>query len=221
MEPPAGMVRDALASAYGNALLEEFARAVEKVADPACLQGKGLDAAKLKERGRDLFQTWGGRGMEMLAANFDQTRYQAEVAARAGKDAFREMEQLRKSPDVQRYIALERPMRLAKVLDYVTDQFRRYLLVQRIKFGPFHPLETGNEELLRINPTEATEQALERFVAAKKKSRPLNRFLDLAEATDEALVKALNPEFTRNWGPASIYRGVEADIAEICIGPRQ
>jgi hypothetical protein len=219
MQPPAGMLRDALASAYGNVVLEEFARVVEKVADPACLQRKGLDAAKLKERGRDLFQTRGGRGMEMLAANFDQTRFQAEFVARAGKGAVQEIERLSKTPDVQQYIELERPRRLAKFLDHVVEQFSRYLLVQRIKFGPFHWLD-GNEQLLRANPTEAAEQAMERFVAGKTTSRQFNRFLELAEATDEAVVKAFDPEFGRNYGPATMYRGVEADLAEICVGPR-
>jgi hypothetical protein len=219
MQPSADLVRDALASPYGRAVLEEFARAVEKVADPACLQGKGLDTAKLKEQGRDLFQRWGSRGMEMLASNFDQTRFQAEFVARAGKGAVQEIERLGKTPDVRRYIEIERPRRLAKILDDVTEQFGRYLLVQRIKFGAFRRLD-GNEQLLRADPTEATEQALERFVATKK-SRQLNRFLELADATDEAVVKALNPEFARNYGPATIYRGVEADLAEICIGPRR
>jgi hypothetical protein len=220
-EPPAVMVRDALASPYGTALLEQFARAVETVADPTCLQGKGLDAAKLKERGRDLFQTWGSRGMEMIAANHDPDRYQAEIVARAGKGAAQEIERLRETPDVQRYVAIERPARLAKILDYVTDEFRRYLLVQRIKFGPFHPLETGDERLLRINPAEATEQALERFVAEKRKSRQLNRFLELSEASGEAVAKAIKPEFARNLGPAALYRGVEADLFEICIGSQR
>jgi hypothetical protein len=219
-EPPANIMRDALGSAYGNALLEEFAKAVGKSADATCLHGKDLDATTLKERGRELFQSWGSRIMETLTGSIDLKRYESELAARGGKGAAREIERLRKSPDVQRYFAMERPARLAKALDVTIEPFERYLLIQRIKLYHFHPARTGNDVLMRANPIEATEEALERFVT-QRKSRPLNRFLELSETASEARIKAIDPEFTKKWGPATFYRGVETDLAEICIMPRQ
>jgi hypothetical protein len=218
-EPPANLMRDALASTYGNALLDEFTNSAGKAADPACLQGRALDAVALKERGRDLFQRWGSRSVETLTSSIDRNRYDSELAARAGKGAAREIEQLRKSPDVQRYLAMERPARAAKALDFTIEQFERYLLVQRFKLIHFHPARTANGALMRLNPIEATEQALDRFVM-QRKSRPLNRFLELSETADEAWVKAIDPEFAKNWGSWTFYRGVETDLAEICIMPR-
>jgi hypothetical protein len=35
------------------------------------------------------------------------------------------------------------------------------------------------------------------------------------------VAKAIKPEFARNLGPAALYRGVEADLAEICIGSQR
>src|SRR4051812_18597014 len=80
IEPPGPFVREALAMPYATALLAEFAKTVEKSADPACLHSRALDAAKLAERGRDLFERWGTRGMETIIGNVDVKAHEAGLA---------------------------------------------------------------------------------------------------------------------------------------------
>ena len=59
IEPPAPFLREALAHPYGRALTAEFAKTVTQSADAACLRSKSLDAMKLADRGRDIFQRYG------------------------------------------------------------------------------------------------------------------------------------------------------------------
>jgi hypothetical protein len=217
LEPPAEIVRGAMASRYAGLLMEEFAKAVMASADRACLDAKGLDAAKLKDRGTDLFQRWGTRIMERIGGNIDMQRFDAALAARAGANAKEEMARLRREADVQRYLALERPLRLAKVLDFVVEQFDRYVLITRVKLNSFAPLATGNERLLRASQRETREEALERRQALGRKSPQMERFLKLSEAGAMALQEAFNRDTALLWGPTTFYRGVEADLAEICI----
>jgi hypothetical protein len=151
-------VREALDHSYGRALVAEFTNAVIESADPACLSEKRLDAAALNERGRDLFQRYGTRTMSTLQQNIDPRRYDAELAKRAGAKGKAELAALRKNPSVQTYTKTERPIRLAKVLDFVVEQFDRYVLLNRIQLKPISPLATGNVQLLAASPSEASEE---------------------------------------------------------------
>jgi hypothetical protein len=222
LESPAEFVREALAHPYGRALIAEFSNAVIESADDACLSGRRLNAAELDERGRDLFQRYGTRTMSMLQQNVDQGRYDAELAKRAGAKAKAktELAPLRKHPSVQAYAKLERPIRLAKVLDFVVEQFDRYVLLNRIKLKPISPLATGDDRLMAVNPTEASEEALERFMAGRK-PRQLQRYVALSEAAGVATMSAFNREAAGLWGPKTFYSGVEDDLAELCILSQQ
>jgi hypothetical protein len=158
LESAPEFVREALDHSYGRALVAEFTNAVIESADPACLSEKRLDAAALNERGRDLFQRYGTRTMSTLQQNIDPRRYDAELAKRAGAKGKAELAALRKNPSVQTYTKTERPIRLAKVLDFVVEQFDRYVLLNRIQLKPISPLATGNVQLLAASPSEASEE---------------------------------------------------------------
>jgi hypothetical protein len=121
---------------------------------------------------------------------------------------------------VQAYAKLERPIRLAKVLDFVVEQFDRYVLLNRIKLKPISPLATGDDRLMAINPTEASEEALERFMAGRR-PRQLQRYVALSEAAGVATMSAFNREAAGLWGPKTFYSGVEDDLAELCVLPQQ
>jgi hypothetical protein len=229
LESAPEFVREALDHSYGRALITEFSSAVIESADPSCLSGKRLDAAALNERGRDLFQRYGTRTMSMLQQNIDPRQYDAELAKRAGAKAKAELTALRKNLSVQAYTKTERPIRLAKVLDFVIEQFDRYVLVNRIQLKPISPLATGNVRLLAANPSEASEEALGRATARRKprqvqtrqvQPRQVQRYVTLSEASGAAIMSAFNREAAGLWGPKTFYSGIEDDLAEVCIFPR-
>ncbi len=203
----AELVRDAFASAYGRALTTELGKSLRKDADPACLKDKGLEAGQLEARGRDLLIKWGTNFSEGIAALSDIKVYAELFTATA------ELDRLKQNADVKRYLAISAPARQAKLLDTIFED-------RRIKLTAIHPLSTGNEELLSKNPTDATEEAIDKFMAGKK-SAALNRFLDLSDqAAAASVASAKKDQVIALGGPHNLFKGVEADLAELCIGRR-
>jgi len=217
-EPPGPFVHKALGTPYARALVAELGRSLSISADPSCLQSKNLTAAQLTERGRDLMESWGARGLGQIASLLDAKAHEAQFVASAGRDAPAELKRLREHPDVKRYIAIERDWRLAKVVDFVFEQFDRYALVARLKLQPVSPLASGNAALLQQNPIDSLEEALEDF-REKNKSEPLERYLELADAYAEAMKVAIKPEAATT-ALFGFFRCVEDDLAALCIVKR-
>jgi hypothetical protein len=212
------LVRDAFDAPYGKALIAELGKSLRKDADPACLTAKGLAPDQLEPRGRDLIVKWGVRMREIYNSFVDREAYDEKLAASAGRGVSAELKRLRDDKDVKRFIELERPIRLANIADTIFEQFDRHLLVQRIKLKAVSPLGTGNEALLNMNPKEATEEKIEKFLAANK-SPALKKYLELSQHSAAATVAAMRKEETAKAGPSRFFGGVEADLAELCIGP--
>lgn len=217
-EPPDVLMRDAVATPYADALLKTFAASVRRHADSACRQARGLDDAAAITRGRAILERHGIRMMQVAEDMVDRAAYRAELSASLGADAEAELARLESDPVVKQYIALGRPARLARVLDLVLEQFDRYLLVARIKFDTISP-EGRGEPALPENPIEAAE-AVEQEFYDKASSPQLNRYVELLEAATIAMQKAINLDKAAQFSPEVIFRGVDSDLAELCVGPR-
>ena len=215
VEPADALVRAAFDTDYGRALMDTFAVSARRNGDPSCLEAKTLDAAALAGHGRALFQRYGSRMVETLNANFDRSAYQSALSASTGRNATAELERLERDPVVKKLIALNRP---AKVLDSLVESFDSYVMIKRIKLDPVGPLGSGDPELLRKNPTEATEAAVQRFVD-EHPSRRLDRYFELVEAREAASVKGFTA-VAMKLGPVAYFGGVETDLAELCVGRR-
>jgi hypothetical protein len=213
-EPPAPMVREAFASPYGRALVAELGRALRADADPACLGSKGVAADQLEPRGEALMIKWGTQAIETAMSYVDFKTYEKNFSANT------ELKSLWEQPQIKRYLEIERPLRLAKILDFVFEQFDRYALLKRIQIASVSPVATGKDDLLRANPTESVEDALDDFVAANK-SAELERLLALSEQSAAAMQGAINKDRVLLVGPGTFFRGVEADLAELCIASRR
>jgi hypothetical protein len=213
-EPPAPLVREAFATPYGRVLVAELGRALRASADPACLSSKGVAADQLEPRGEALLIKWGTRATETAMTLIDFGAYEKAFPGSA------ELKGLGEQPEIKRYLELERPIRLTKVLNFVFEQFDRYNVLNKVKIASVSPLATGKEDLLNANPTEAAEDALDGFVATHK-SAQIERFLALSEQAAEAMQGAVKTEQAIRIGPATFYRGVELDLAELCIGSRR
>jgi hypothetical protein len=213
-EQPATFVPAAFASPYGHALIAELGRALRADADPACLNSKGIAADQLEQRGEALLIRWGTRAMETARSYVDFEVYEKNFPASA------ELKELREQPQIKRYLDIEQPIRLAKVLDFIFEQFDRYVLLNGIKIAPVSPAASGNDDVLRANPTEAAEEALDDFIETSK-SPQIERFLALSEQATEATQGAIKKDQAVQAGPATFYRGIEVDLAELCIGWRR
>ena len=214
----AALVRGAFASAYGKALTAELGKSLRKNADPACLKDKGLEASQLDVRGRDLLIKWGTNYWEGVVSLYD-TKVFADLFT-----ATDELNRLKQNANVKRYLAIYEPERQAKVLDFIFENFDLYVMIHRIRLTLVHPLRTGNQELLSKNPTDATEKAVDKFLASKK-SAALDRFLALSDevqagiaASAASMAKDQSAKFLR---VLDLFNGVETDLAELCIGTRE
>jgi hypothetical protein len=212
-EQPEPFVREALASPYGRALIAELGRALRADADLACLNSKGIAADQLESRGEQLMIKWGTRTMETALSVIDFKAYEKNFPAHT------ELKAMLKQPELKRYLQIERPLRLTKVLDFVFEQFDRYALIKRIKIASVSPISTGNDQLLRANPAEAGEEALEKFTETDKSAK-VKRFLALSEQSAAAMQAAANKDLMLRMGPNAFYRGIEVDLGELCIGSR-
>jgi hypothetical protein len=213
-EQPVTFVPAAFASPYGRALIAELGRALRADADPACLNSKAIAADQLEQRGEALLIKWGTRAMEIARSYVDLEVYEKNFPANA------ELKGLREQPQIKRYLDIEQPIRLAKVLDFIFEQFDRYVLLSRIKIAPVSPAASGNIDVLRANPTEAAEEALDDFIETNK-SAQIERFLALSEQATEATQGAIKKEQAVRAGPGTFYRGIELELAELCIGLRR
>ena len=186
---------------------------------PACSR-RILAAEQLAERGEQLIIAWGIRAMEKQSSLLDPKAHEEAFTKSAGRNATAELKRLRENADVKRYLAIERPARLANALDFIFEQFDRHLLVERVKLRTVSPHGTADPVLLAENPTEKVEAALDTFVEGKKKSASLQRFLALSEKSAEAIKVSIKRDEARQAGPRAFFGGVEADLAELCIGKR-
>ena len=213
-EQPVTFVPAAFASPYGRALIAELGRALRADADPACLNSKAIAADQLEQHGEALLIKWGTRAMETARSYVDFEVYEKSFPASA------ELKGLREQPQIKRYLDIEQPIRQAKTLDFIFEQFDRYVLLNQIKIAPVSPAASGNIDVLRANPTEAAEEALDDFIETNK-SPQIERFLALSEQASEATQGAIKKEQAVRAGPGTFYQGIELDLAELCIGSRR
>lgn len=206
-------IREAFASTYGKANIAELGRALRRDADPACLAAKDLQASQLEARGGDLLIKWGIVFSKRIGALYDAKVYSELFTASS------ELERLKQNAEVKRYMAVSAPASQANMIDVLTENFSRYMLINRIKLRFMSAAETGNPELKSKDPTEATEKALEKFVT-ESKSAALERFLDLSDQAIAAMKASIDKEQAKKTMPHTFLNGIEADLAELCIGPR-
>jgi hypothetical protein len=212
-EQPVTFVPAAFASPYGRALIAELGRALRADADPACLNSKAIAADQLEQHGEALLIKWGTRAMETARSYVDFEAYEKSFPST-------ELKGLREQQQIKRYLDIEQPIRQAKTLDFIFEQFDRYVLLNQIKIAPVSPAASGNIDVLRANPTEAAEETLDDFIETNK-SPQIERFLALSEQATEATQGAIKKEQAVRAGPGTFYQGIELDLAELCIGLRR
>ncbi len=224
-EPAEALLREGLDTPYAQAVLKTFAASVRKHGDASCLQAKGLDDAAVIAGGRALLQRYGMQMKKILDENFDQAAYEAALSASAGAGVMAEIEDLRRDADVAKLIALHRPARLVTAVDNILEHFDRYVLVARIKLDAISPIGRGEPhfkdnptEAVRANPTEATEEAVQRFVDQHPSPR-IDRYLDLLDASEAVALKGYTGA-GHNLGPMAFLAGADRDLAELCVGRR-
>jgi len=210
---PATRVRDALASAYGKAMVAELGNNLRAGSDQACLSSKAIAADQLEARGLALMTKWGTRMIETSASFIDKNIFAEKFPHGA------ELAKLEADGTVKRYLAIARPIRQTKLLDTMFEQFDRHVLITRVKLAPVSPLASGNAALLDKDPSDAAEEKLGKFIAGNK-SAALKRYLTLAEQEAAARTAATKKDPPTQPVPTVFFGGVETDLEALCISRR-
>ena len=116
-------------------------------------------------------------------------------------------------------MAISAPARQVKLIDVMTENFARYMLINKVKLRFMSALETGNPDLVSKDPTQTTEASVDKFVASRK-SPALDRYLDLSDQANAAMTASMDKEKVKTTAPHKLLDGIEADLAELCIGKR-
>jgi hypothetical protein len=93
-EAPGPLMREAFASAYGQALADGLGEALHNAADPACLDSKKVKSGELRQRGLDLMNKWGTRMLEQSASLIDAKTYEVKFAESSGRNATADLTRL-------------------------------------------------------------------------------------------------------------------------------
>lgn len=216
-EPPQAFVRDALESPYGQALARRFGELLRRSASEACAKQRDLDLSRMASLGFAILEKRGAQMLERAVALLDRGQFDAAFAALAGTGARDERARLRTHPDVQRFLALTRPARQARVLDDLSDTLDRYAQQRAIGLkGRLSPVATRDEQVLAAHP-EMRALAEAAAYARESDAPSLRRWLELEAARRQAArhAQGADPPATE---AVRLMPGLEHDFAPLCVG---
>ncbi len=209
-------VEEAFSSGYGRLLLNELAATARNGVDAACDKAKGVTTADFDGRIRAIAVRHGVQLIKAYVSAVDQTAFKATFATRMGGGAINEVTRLRNDPDVRTFLELGAPIQHAAVVNTVLEMVERYALVLKIKLGRFHPFSTGKDKLITADPTEATLDKLDGFIASRK-SAALNRYIEMMAAMQETLNQSIDAKRFLAMRIVDLMPGLDTDLAGICV----
>jgi hypothetical protein len=214
---PVDMAREAFASDYGRLVVVEFGKTLRESADADCLLARKIDADQLTDHGREIMQRHGARMLDAYWKLYDTRRFEVMLGSRGGINAKAEIIQLRKDPGVKKLLELYQPAKLATVVDNVTEVLDRHAQLTRIKLTRrISPRASGDEAILRANPSDQSAEAVERFLR-KHKTPQVKRWVALEDAMLQATEYSMDRAAMLKLGPIQLAAGLGADLAALCV----
>jgi hypothetical protein len=220
-DSPANYVSAAFATSDGRSILERFAAKVRGSVDPKCLQANRIDNARLADISRSIFERSGTTAHEhwLKAVNIDV--YEAEVSRQAGNGVKRELERLRKVPEVRKLVELEQDSRFSIILYYTVENVTRYFTVQRIRLSKAIFPELMGDPLL-VSPeekeVEKRKETLKAF-AVESNSPQVKRYFALSEIAREARAKALDQTVLAQLTINGMFADLADQFSALCLLP--
>ncbi len=205
-EKPEAISKQTFATPYFAALLEEFAKQVEKLGDASCLRAKRLDSKALQERGRRIFVRYGEAMIRLVQANIDERRFRD-----AGAKTLGEIQRLEKNPAFTELAKLLRDGDIEMTTELIVTSFNRYLVVSGYNWSGFTGIETGNPALLKFS-----DEPGDRINKLLSENPALQPYMDLKDRLQRETKDALNASVAER--PShTFFQGAEKEVAELCL----
>jgi hypothetical protein len=223
---PSKFVTAALTQTYGQAVVTQFATALNDSADPACLRAKNMTTEQLTERARAMLLERGRYMLERLIAMTDRAAFKNYLRARIGSEGVAELERLRINPDVRAYRAVDEPAQLAFIAAYIVDTINRFMRINRIKLArPISPMASDIASIQSADPTDKIDAQLKEMVA-NDKSGALARYVEITGLAQKPFADAADMNLARKFGPGQLMArprkdqwDLQDELAKLCVAP--
>lgn len=216
-QAPEQLVEAAFSAPYGRLLIAEFAAVLAESAGAPCLKTNGIDKAGIEGRARAMTLRHGTQLVRKYASAVDRAAFKTHLASIAGAGAEAELADLRKNKDVRTFMELAVPVRDAGIVNAVTETLDRNILILKFKLTRrFNPIATGDVKLLSADPSDTAQDKAEAFLTASK-SAPLNRYVELTTAAQEALNRSIDAKALLGTRIIDLMPGLDKDLAGACI----
>jgi hypothetical protein len=221
---PSKFVAAALAQPYGQAVVTQFAAALNDSADPACLQAKRMTTEQLAGRARAMLLKRGTYMLERLILMTDRAAYKNYLRARIGREGVTELERLRSNPDVRAYRAVDEPAELAFIAAYIVENIDRFMRISRIRLArPISPIGSDIASIASVDPTSKIDAQLKEMVA-NDKSGELTRYVEMTALAQKPFRDAADMKVARKFGPGELMarpgkgqRDLQEELAKLCV----
>ncbi|MGE0339776.1 MAG: hypothetical protein AB7O79_07850 [Xanthobacteraceae bacterium] len=206
-EKPEPISKQAFASPYFAALLEEFAKQVEKRGDASCLRSKALDGKAIQERARRILVRHGEEMIRLMQTNIDERLFRQY----GGAETLGEIQRLEKNPAFTEFVKLARIGQIQTIVDWVVTSFNHFVVVNGYDWQGFSGVETGNPALLKFY-----DEPADRMDKLLNDNASLHSYLDLREKLRKETKAALHASVADR--PShTFFKGAEKDVAELCL----
>jgi hypothetical protein len=207
-ERPEPISKQAFASPYFAALLEEFAKQVEKLGDASCLKAKRLDNKALQERARRILVRHGEEMIRIVLTDLDPGLFRQY----GGADTLTEIQRLEKNPAFTELAKIVRDSEIQATTDWIVTAFSTYIAVSGYDWKGFSWIETANPALAKFHDDERLDKLL------NENGPLLYSYLDLKDKLRKEAKAALKPSVADPDRPSFTYfKGAEKDVAELCL----
>jgi hypothetical protein len=184
-----------------------------EAADPACRATKSLDLASYKKLARIMIVAVGDHIRQFSASVQDGPKADAQFAAEAGQGALAELRRLANDPAVKEFLVRSRKRSEIELTQTYLENIDRALLLRRVQTRQASPLATGDDILLEIEKVSSGPVDY----ADAKKSRAINRFIELMGIAERALADTSNKIELLRWGPVRLMPILEGPLKENCV----
>ena len=204
---------EAIEAPLSAKLADKLGQVWFEAADPACRTGKSLDLASYQKLARTMIVAVGDHLQQFSASVQDGPKADAQFAAEAGRSALAELRRLANDPTVKEFLARNRKRSEIVLTQTYIENIDRALLLHQVQTRQASPLATGDDILLEIEKVSSAPLDY----ADAKKSRAINRFLELMDIAERALADTSNKMALLTWGPGKLMVVLDGPLREHCV----
>jgi hypothetical protein len=215
---PQAAIAEALASPYGQGLIEEFAEVVLASAAPSCAKKKQLNLASVKASVRNLILFYGARVKSLQDSQIDSTGFALEFETQIGQPLDRILVVLQADPVMADRWNLYKSYFSNLLLDFVTVKIDQVAIIERLLKSPFSTLATARPKLMELL-MRGEEQRIESLLNFDG-TRPNQLGIQMDKIAENWPLIMASSQMSGEWvrlGPQDYVPNLTQKLGELCV----